>query len=201
MRPAAQVLELAKPTRHFETDPMPDYAYILNPGGRFREPETVKAYSSMPPRKIPMRKQAKTGDKKRRAKLVYRDSFGVSFLESKRWLDAPARAWKTLFPFTLLANDEVCNTAHRWNTDENGFETCWLCGDERLDIEAHHVVPRYDFIGNVCMACPKCHKRVQDNPAALREVLLACWKNNKLCFSWVFLVRARGSWWPFDDLD
>jgi hypothetical protein len=178
-------------------------------GDQTRQPVESRKYSTLKPSTTPIlrtkgvNKRANKTAKRRDAKLLYRDSFGVGFLESRRWLNAPSGQWSSLFPFKLLPNPAVCRLAHRLAHGEDEYGRCWLCpqGAPEVELEAHHVVPRFDFIGNICMCCAKDHRRVQDNPEALREVLLACWKNNKLCFSWVFLVRARGSWWPFDDLD
>ncbi len=92
---------------------MPDYAHILNPGGRYREPGPVKAYSSMPARKVPMAKRANGTAKRRLAKLVYRDSFGVSFAESRLWLPKMAKDWSRERPMSDLKRPAVLQFAHQ----------------------------------------------------------------------------------------
>ena len=120
---------------------------------------------------------------------LYVDGFGVAFADS-RWA-----AFEPKFRMRRTPNLEVCRFMHN-----HVFGVCWIC--ERMPIqEAHHVVSRWDFLGNICMVCRPCHERVQHSPKALPEVLRACWKHNRLHLSWVHLVRCRGRWFPFDSLD
>lgn len=182
---------------------MPDFGRLLT--AAFPEPKREAKrngfkVSPMKQRAKPINQRAKVGRKRKLSKLVYRDSFGVSFADSRLWLPERTRDWPAQRPFKLLPNNAVCSFAHR-QFDGEAIVRCWLCGEAFIGLEAHHVVSRYDFIGNICMCCTGCHQRVQHNESALPEVLRACWKNNKLYFSWVFLVRARGSWWGFDSLD
>ncbi len=161
----------------------------LAPGGPIKR--------SKPMNKVSTQKQR---EQSKAAKLLYCDSFGVPFADVRKWLWGRTADWKTAYPIKKPPkNPAVCRLMHELSWVHNK-QNCWLCGIWSRDLQAHHVVSRWDFHGNICMCCPECHERVQHAPAELPGVLRAMQKNNQF-LSWVHLIRARGSHFEFETLD
>ncbi len=150
---------------------------------------------------------------KRRTKAttsaLFCDAFGVPFVDAQKWFQGMAVShWPNRYPMKFYPDPSVCQFMHRQageayldvNTrNEETFGTCWLCGEQKI-LTAHHVVSKYDALGNICMCCWSCHAEVQHATDRMPDVLRALWKHNRFV-SWVHIIRARGSMFPFDSLD
>lgn len=140
------------------------------------------------------------------AKLLYCDSFGTPFGDAQRFMaKLPSKLW---FPMKPLKRPEVLRFMHEQagepamdmvTHERTTFGKCWLSGDFGY-LTAHHVVSRWDFAGNILMCNWHEHERIQHNQDALPEVLRALVKHNPFV-SWIHLIRARGSLFPFTTLD
>ena len=131
-------------------------------------------------------------DRRAEADRFHADANGVYFYEANGLLP------KSVSDFPRIRDikrEEVCAFMHA----RYGHLPCWLCGHYGT-IEAHHIVPRWDILANIIMACRGCHARVQDSPKALPEVLLAKLQNDPLHTDWLLIGILRRKKYSFDSL-